>query len=47
MPAAKMTVAFLEARHGFQQDQDREVVSDPPTTKKTPPYRWGSEPKCL
>ena len=27
MPAAKMTVAFLEARHGFQQDQDREEAN--------------------
>jgi hypothetical protein len=27
MAAAKMTVAFLEAHRGFQQDQDREEAT--------------------
>ena len=27
MPAAKITVALLEAHRGFQQDQDREEVN--------------------
>jgi hypothetical protein len=27
MPAAKMTVALLEAHRGFQQDQDREEAN--------------------